>query len=79
MASDDDSYKVNSLSNLGFVHYIMLNYSKAYEYFNASSNHAMESEVLGANFYNFSYIGTILYKIGKYNESYRKLKYIIHI
>lgn len=78
MASDDDSYKVNSLSNLGFVHYIMLNYSKAYEYFNASSNHAMESEVLGANFYNFSYIGTILYKIGKYNESYKYVKLCKH-
>lgn len=78
MLVDDDSYKVNCLSNLGFVHYVMMNYGKAYEYFNISSNKAMESEVLSSNFYNFSYIGTILYKKGKYNESYRYAKLCSH-
>ncbi len=74
----EGSYNVTALSNLGFIHYIMLNYEKAYECFNLGSNYAIENEILYCNFYNFSYIGIILYKMAKYGESFKYAKLCSH-
>lgn len=75
---DDATYSLTALSNLGFVSYSMLDYKNAYEYYNAALNKAMENEVFGYNFYLFTYVGVILYKVGRYSESFKYAKLCNH-
>ncbi len=66
----DRNFEVTALSNLGFSNYVLGDYDKAYKYLDKASNIASEDEFISLNFYNYVYIGSILYKMGKYSECF---------
>lgn len=72
--SKDDvirAYGCNSIANMGFVNYVLLNYSEAYDNFNEGSVRAVKGGVVYDNFYDYVYMGSIMYKVGKYYEAFR--------
>ncbi|MEG1256280.1 diguanylate cyclase [Clostridium sp.] len=65
------SFDVTAGSNIGFINYVLLNYDEAYKYLIESSNKAIEEQLVYMNFYNYVYIGSVLFKQGKYLECFR--------
>lgn len=60
---------VNSVTNIGFVNYMLLNYKDAYEAFEEAYKLSLKEELFYDNFYNYVYMGTVLLKTGNYTEA----------
>lgn len=60
---------INSVTNIGFVNYMLLNYKEAYESFQEAYKLSLKEELFYDNFYNYTYMGTVFLKTGNYTEA----------
>ncbi|MEG0670892.1 diguanylate cyclase [Clostridium sp.] len=70
-SDSDRAWDITSGANIGFVNYVLLNYDEAYKYLIESVNKAIQEQFVYLNLYSYIYLGTVLFKQGKYLECFR--------
>ncbi|MDU1414590.1 MAG: diguanylate cyclase [Clostridium sp.] len=64
-------FGTNSLANMGFVYYVLLDYKRSFEYLNEASKRAMQLGLVYDIFYGYVYMGSVMFKIGNYYEAFK--------